>query len=82
MSNRPTLRSRVWNILRTARDHGRVVSMAALVVTLNASPAIVYAAVQADTLETPEGQTDPPIYCEAGPEGLRLTPRYFPGEAL
>ena len=80
MSKSPTLRSRVWNILRTARDHGRTVSMVALVVALNSAPETVYAAVQPDTLTTPEGQTDPPIYCEAGPEGLRLTPRYFPGE--
>lgn len=73
-----TLRSRVWNLLRTGAATGRVVSMATLVAVLGVAPATVYEAVKADTLETPEGRDAPPIYCDAGPEGLRLTPRYDP----
>lgn len=81
MSKTPTLRARVWNLLRTARDNGRTgVALAALVTIFNAHPQHVMAAVQSDAFDTPAGQTDPPIYCRPCSEGIVLTPRYFPGE--
>jgi len=80
MSKAPSLRSRVWNLLRTARNQGRAgVAVAVLATTLGASPEAVMGAVLPDMLETPAGETDPAIYCDpTGGDGPTLTPRRFP----
>ena len=79
MSETPTLRSRVWNLLGTARTLGRTgVTVAALAFTLNAPAMAVLACVESDMLETPEGETAPAIYCDPNGDGLTLTPRRFP----
>jgi hypothetical protein len=80
MSKTPTLRSRVWNLLGTARTLGRAgVTVAALALTLGATPDAVLTSVMPDMLETPEGETAPALYCEPASEGATLTPRRFPG---
>ena len=64
----PTLRSRVLNLLDTARMLGRSgVTVAALSVTLCANPQIVMAAMLPDMMETPEGTDAPPVHCDPGP---------------
>lgn len=72
----PTLRSRILNLLRTARSVGRTgVAVATLATVLGSTPEGVLSAVMADMTETPEGADAPPIYCEPAPEGPMLTPR-------
>lgn len=72
----PTLRSRILNLLRTARSVGRRgVAVATLATVLGATPEGVIEAVLPDMTETPEGADAPPIYCEPAPEGVTLTPR-------
>ena len=68
MSKTPTLRSRVLNLLGTARMLGRSgVTLAALAATLCASPQIVLASVAPDMLEPPTGAEAPPVHCGPGP---------------
>lgn len=72
----PTLRARVWNLLRTARTAGRAgVAVATLAVVLGATPEGVLSAVLADMTETPAGHDAPPIYCAPTADGPVLTPR-------
>lgn len=76
----PSTRSRVWNLLRTARAQGRAgVTVTALGAVLGASPEVVMGAVMADMLDTPAGESDPALYCDpSGEGGPVLTPRRFP----
>jgi len=84
MSETPTLRSRVWNLLGTAHTLGRAgITVAVLAATLSApgstvSPMAVLACVESDMLETPEGANAPPIYCQPTADGPTLCPRSFP----
>ena len=75
-----SLRSRVWNLLRTAHSQGRAgVAVVTLATVLGSSPEGVMGAVLPDMLETPAGETDPAIYCDpTGGDGPTLTPRRFP----
>ena len=80
MSKTPTLRSRVWNLLGTARTLGRTgVTVAALALTLGVAPTAVLESVLPDMTETPAGADAPPLYCDpTGGDGPTLTPRSFP----
>lgn len=80
MSKRPNYRSRVWNLLRTARATGqRGIALATLAAVMGANPGVVMAAMMPDMLETPEGAEAPPIYCQPTDDGPTLCPRRFPG---
>jgi hypothetical protein len=73
MSKTPTLRSRVLNLLQTARMVGLSgVTLAALTATLSGptvplQPETVLASVLSDMTETPEGADAPPVHCAPGP---------------
>ena len=72
------LRSRVWNLLGTARTLGRTgVSVTVLAFTLGCSADTVLASVMPDMLETPEGETEPALYCEPTGSVPTLTPRRY-----
>lgn len=74
-TNNPTLRSRVWNLLRTARGIGQAgIAVATLATVLGASPEGVLASVMPEMM-------DGTIYCEPNSDGPTLSPRSFPGEA-
>lgn len=71
-----TLRSRVWNLLATARSVGRAgVSVVVLAAVLGATPGAVLASVLPDMTETRPGCGCPSIYCEPRAEGPCLCPR-------
>ena len=65
MSKHPTLRSRIWNLLRTAK--GERVAVATLAVVLNVAPTTVLAQVMPELLE---GE----IHCVPGEDGQGLRP--------
>lgn len=80
MSETPTLRSRVWNLLGTARTLGRAgVAVTVLAATLGATPEGVLGAMLPEMTETPAGETAPPVYCQPTDDGPTLCPRRFPG---
>lgn len=69
-----TLRSRVWNLLRTARRMGRTgVTVATLSTVLGVSPEGVLSEMLPDMTE---GDT-PPVYCQPTEDGPCLVPRRF-----
>jgi len=65
----PTLRSRVWNLLRTAK--GKRVAVATLAFVLNVGPETLLAEMMPEML-------DGTVYCEPGDDGPGFTPRSFP----
>jgi hypothetical protein len=69
MTDNPTIRSRVWALLRKAG--GRRVAVAALALALNVSPEAVLAEMLPEMM-------DGTIYCEGAEDGPGLTPRRFP----
>lgn len=74
MVKQPNTRSRVWNLLRTARDLGRVgITVATLATVLGAAPDTVLAAMLPDMLET-----DPAVYCDPSDGEPTLCPRRYP----
>ena len=78
----PSLRSRVWNLLRTARDTGRTaVPVTTLAVALTVTPEAVLGAVMPDMTETPAGADAPPVYCQPTGNGPVLAPRTYEVDA-
>lgn len=76
-----SLRSRVWNLLETARRMGRSgVSVAVLAGVLGVSPEAVLGAVIGDMVEIRAGCDCPDLYCAPGAECPNLEPRRFPAE--
>lgn len=69
MPKTPTIRSRVWNLLHTAK--GRRVAVATLAFVLSVSPETVLAEMLPEMLEGA-------VYCEGADDGPGLTPRRFP----
>lgn len=67
-----TLRSRVWETLRSA---GKGVTVAALAASLGTTPERVLGAMLPEMTETPEGFDAPAVYLAPGPT---LVPRRFP----
>ena len=81
MSTSPTLRARIWNLLHTARTVGREgVAVATLAAVLGVAPTAVLGAMLPEMTETPEGETDPAVYCAPGADGPTLRPRRYLGE--
>lgn len=72
-SNAPTLRSRVWNLLRTARGIGQAgIAVVTLATVLGSTPESVLESVMPEMM-------DGTIYCDpADGEGPTLTPRSYP----
>jgi hypothetical protein len=69
-----SLRDRVWNLLRTARGHGRAgVTVATLSMVLGVSPEGVLSVMLPDMTE---GET-PAVYCQPTEDGPCLVPRRF-----
>lgn len=74
----PTLRSRVLNLLSTARMVGLSgVTVAVLAATLGrptapVNPEMVLASVLPEMVETPEGADSPPVHCDPTTEGPSL----------
>lgn len=69
MSKIPTLRSRVLNLLRTARTlRGTGITVALLATILCVPPYAVLASVSHEMLETAEGADAPPVHCAPGPK--------------
>jgi hypothetical protein len=71
-TNNPTLRSRVWNLLRTARGIGQAgIALATLATVLGATPEGVLASVMPEMM-------DGTIYCDPAGGDVTLSPRSFP----
>lgn len=71
-SNTPTLRSRIWNLLRTARGLGQTgIAVATLATVLGSTPEGVLESVMPEMM-------DGTIYCDPNGEGPTLTPRSYP----
>jgi O-acetyl-ADP-ribose deacetylase (regulator of RNase III) len=80
MSEQPTLRSRTWNLLHTARAAGLTgVAVATAANVFGVSPEAVLGAMLPEMTEGME----PPVYCKpGGAEGPILTPRRYPEGVL
>lgn len=69
-----SLRSRIWNLLRTARRYGEAgVAVTVLATVLGASPEGVLESVMPEMMEGT-------IYCDPTGDVPTLTPRSFPEE--
>lgn len=71
---KPTMRSRIWNLLRTARSVGQAgIAVTVLAGVLGSSPEGVLESVMPEMM-------DGTIYCDPSGDVPTLTPRSFPEE--